>query len=85
MSRLSSFAVLAVLGAALMIGSSAIAATSGTTPRPARPSHKVPMHPHQLTLGKRPAPRHPSRYHNHVHATFARPTHIHGTFAGPRI
>jgi hypothetical protein len=84
MSRLSTLANLAALGAALLAGSWAAAATSEPASKPASAaSHRVRMHPNTLTL--KSGARHRPRTHNHVHDTFHRPTHIHGTFAGPRV
>lgn len=47
-------------------------------------SHKVPMHPHQLTLYPhgRPERRHPA--HSYTRHPFNQPTPTHNTFVAPR-
>ncbi len=47
-------------------------------------AHKVPMHPHQLTLypNGRPKPRHSA--HSYTQHRFNQPSPIHNTFMAPR-
>ena len=79
---LSAAAVWALVFPSLPAGAQT-AAQSGVKPKSSA-SHKVPMHPHQLTLYPhgRPERRHPA--HSYTRHPFNQPTPIHNTFMAPR-
>jgi hypothetical protein len=86
MKRFVMLMSIAALAAPLLVSPPAeaqTAAQSGAKPKISA-SHKVPMHPHQLTLyphGK-PQRRHPA--YSYSRHRFDQPTAIHNTFMGPR-
>ena len=86
MKRFAMLMSVAALAAPLLVSApteAQTAAQSGVKPKSSA-SHKVPMHPHQLTLhphGK-PARRHPA--YSYTRHPFNQPSPIHNTFMGPR-
>jgi hypothetical protein len=86
MKRFAMLMSVAALAAPLLVSApteAQTAAQSGGKPKSSA-SHKVPMHPHQLTLyphGK-PERRHPA--YSYTRHPFNQPSPIHNTFMGPR-
>ena len=86
MKRIAMLLCLVALAALLHLSSPAVAqvaAQSGVKVKSSA-THKVPMHPHQLTLYPhgRPKPSHPA--HSYTQHQFNQPAPIHNTFMGPR-
>ena len=86
MKRFATLMGVAALAASLLVSAPTEAQTAaqpGVKPK-GSVSHKVPMHPHQLTLYPRGKPerRHPT--YSYTRHPFNQPSPIHNTFMGPR-
>jgi hypothetical protein len=82
MKRIAMVLTVAVLAASFGLSFPAEAQTATGVKPKSSTSHKVPMHPHQLTLYPhgRPERRHPA--HSYTRHPFNQPSPIHNTSAG---
>ena len=86
MKRFAVLTRVAAFAASLLVSApteAQTAAQSGVKPKSSA-SHKVPMHPHQLTLSPHGKPERRHAAHGYTRHPFNQPSPIHNTFMGPR-